>query len=296
VAQPTPSQTPEPTEKNVPQPTTHFSPSQSNVEIALPPKVPGTEAVYDHIRANVQRQVAKKGNGYAFSVAIDEASTGRIILTSDAPASVIADILAPPAGSSIAEKQVGNQVIVQRGKMERRQGRRDDTPPYYGGAGIVGQGGYCTAGYAVRNSSGRSYMVSAGHCNPIGQAEYTEISRRYFGTTGSGRQLRNGKDIQLIEDQSYVGRIFVGGVNSVVSLPVYGAGPWTIGFNNYCLSGRTTGETCGRTLQADAHLQRIDTDLPSEPGSSRWPGSQADGSRLGLMATTATISLARNHR
>jgi hypothetical protein len=53
--------------------------------------------------------------------------------------------------------------------------------------------------------------------------------------------------MELMYGSSYAGRIFTGGVTSTSSIPVVSAGSAYVGYNNYCHSGRTTGENCGHT-------------------------------------------------
>ena len=53
--------------------------------------------------------------------------------------------------------------------------------------------------------------------------------------------------MELLSGSSYAGRIFTGGVTSTTSIPVVSAGSASVGYNNYCHSGRTTGENCGHT-------------------------------------------------
>ena len=128
--------------------------------------------------------------------------------------------------------------------------RRDDTPAFYGGGGLLASNALCSAGYTVTNSSGNRWMVSAGHCYAIGTRVNTESNLRYFGTV-TNRALASlgqaGLDMELLNGQSYAGRIFTGGVTSSTSIPVRSAGSASVGYNNYCHSGRTTGENCGHT-------------------------------------------------
>ena len=53
--------------------------------------------------------------------------------------------------------------------------------------------------------------------------------------------------MELLNGQPYAGRIFTGGVLSSTSIPVVAAGSASVGYTNYCHSGRTTGENCGHT-------------------------------------------------
>jgi hypothetical protein len=54
--------------------------------------------------------------------------------------------------------------------------------------------------------------------------------------------------MELISGQSYGASIYTGGVNSTTGAHVASAADPVVGFNNYCHSGRTTGENCGHTV------------------------------------------------
>jgi hypothetical protein len=96
-------------------------------------------------------------------------------------------------------------------------------------------------------------MTTAGHCFANGTSVRTESLAQVYGTV-SGRRLASltsdGKDMELIGGRSYAGRVFTGGVTSTTSIPVVSAGSASVGFTDYCVSGRTTGETCGHTATA----------------------------------------------
>jgi hypothetical protein len=53
--------------------------------------------------------------------------------------------------------------------------------------------------------------------------------------------------MELVGGQSYNPFIYSGGVTSTTDRRVVGAGDACIFCNNYCHSGRTTGENCGHT-------------------------------------------------
>ena len=212
-----------------------------------PPALPaGLRAAYDRVRANVQKQSAKPGNTYSFGTTLDQ-TTGKIVVDTDAPAAVVDQIIAAPPGLSATDRQAHQNIVVHAGKVGLESGRREDTPPYYGGAGIIADAGYCSAGYAIRNAAGNVFMVTAGHCTLNGDNVTTEI-RRYFGTTGSGIQRGNGKDMALLSGQSYAPRIFNGSATTGASIPVAGQTSPNVGFQDYCHSGRSTGTVCGSTL------------------------------------------------
>jgi hypothetical protein len=142
---------------------------------------------------------------------------------------------------------------VRRNKIVDTFNRRDDIPPFWGGGGIASGGGICSSGYAVQNGAGTRFMVTAGHCFANGATVWTESGARVYGTV-SNRHLPtvtgDAKDMELVGGQSYAGRVFTGGIFSTTSAPVVAAGTAYVGYNNYCHSGRTTGENCGHTANS----------------------------------------------
>ncbi|GAA4460282.1 hypothetical protein [Phytohabitans houttuyneae] len=192
--------------------------------------------------------VADHGTAYSFGSYLDP-RTGRIVLDTDAPADVVSS-LTGLAGAGAAERQVAGQALVRRAATKDVFHRRDDSPPFYGGGGLYQGGGLCSSGFAVQNSAGTRFAVTAGHCYANGATVLTESGRYTYGTV-SNRRLPtvtgHAQDMELIGGQSYAGRVFTGGVTSSSSVPVVSAGGAVVGFTNYCHSGRTTGEQCGHT-------------------------------------------------
>jgi hypothetical protein len=192
--------------------------------------------------------VAKKGTRYTFGSYLDPA-TGKIVLDTDAPADVVSS-LTDLSGAETAQRQAASQVQLRRKTTTDAFHRRDDSPPFWGGGGITAAGSICSSGYAVRNSTGTIFMITAGHCWANRTSISTESGARVYGTV-SNRRLPSvtghASDMELIGGQSYSGRVFTGGVTSTSSIPVVSAGGASVGYNAYCHSGRTTGEQCGHT-------------------------------------------------
>jgi hypothetical protein len=202
------------------------------------------------IQSRVRSYVAKHGAKYTFGTYVD-ASTGQIVVDTNAPADVVASLTSTGAkGTTAGGSAAGVKVKVNKKRTTDLFQRRDDSPAYYGGGGLLASNALCSAGYTVTNSTGNRWMVSAGHCYAIGTRVNTESNLRYFGTV-TNRALaslgQGGLDMELLGGSSYAGRIFTGGVTSSTSIPVVAAGAASVGFNNYCHSGRTTGENCGHT-------------------------------------------------
>jgi hypothetical protein len=209
---------------------------------------PAAQSAIATLQARIADYVAKHGTAYTFGSYLD-ATTGKIVLLTDAPASLVARLTAT-SGFSAAEAQALTSAQVRRTTITDRVGRRDDTSPFWGGAGLIVGGGLCSAGYVVQNSAGTRFMVTAGHCYANGATVQVESGARTVGTV-SNRRLPtvsgHAQDMELIGGQSYGTRIYTGGVTSTTSLPVVGAGSAVVGFADYCHSGRTTGEHCGHT-------------------------------------------------
>ena len=203
------------------------------------------------INAKVRSYVAKHAGKYTFGTYAD-ATTGQIVIDTNAPADVVASLTSAASGkAATTERSAATvKVKVNKQKVSDLFHRRDDSPSYYGGGGLLASNALCSAGYTVTNSTGNRWMVSAGHCYAVGTRVNTESNLRYFGSV-TNRALASlgqaGLDMELLNGKSYAGRIFTGGVTSTTSIPVVGAGAASVGFNNYCHSGRTTGENCGHT-------------------------------------------------
>lgn len=210
---------------------------------------PGSDAALAAIQARIAAQVAKKGNTYTFGSYLD-GTTGRIVVETNAPAAVVSAIVAPPSANAAARTAAVQPVV--RATAIKDSARLNDTQPFYGGGGITVAGaGTCSSGYTVYSSVAGYYMVTAGHCYAVGAAVYTETGGLYYGNA-SNRNLdsitHDGKDLELIGNQTYAGRIFVGTTTSSTSKAVVGAGSASVGVSTYCFSGRTSGESCGHTV------------------------------------------------
>jgi hypothetical protein len=198
------------------------------------------------IQQRIANYVEKHGTKYTFATYLDS-ETGRLVLDSNAPESVMAGLTS--MSDPEQRRAVGN-AKVRRTTISDTWHRRDDIPSFWGGAGITNSGGLCSAGYAVRNSAGTVFSVTAGHCFANGANALVESGLRSYGTV-SGRRLPtvtgHPMDMELLGGQSYAGRVYTGGVVSTTSRPVVAAGAAFAGYTNYCHSGRTTGENCGHT-------------------------------------------------
>ena len=207
---------------------------------------PAAARALNAIQRRIANYVERHGTKYTFATHLDS-DTGRIVLDSDAPASVMAGLTSM---SDPDQRRDVGRAQVRRATISDTWNRRDDIPAFWGGAGITNAGGICSAGYAVRNSFGSVFSVTAGHCFANGANALVESGLRSYGTV-SGRRLPTvtgqPMDMELLGGQSYAGRVYTGGVFSTTSRPVVAAGAAYAGYTNYCHSGRTTGENCGHT-------------------------------------------------
>lgn len=192
------------------------------------------------IQSRIVQHVQAKGTKYTFGAYAD-ALTGKVVVETDAPSDVV-DSLVGDTGKGLVEvrKQTATDDFT----------RRDDVPAFWGGSGITfaAPNGHCSAGYTVQNSAGTRFMVTAGHCFANGATAVTELGGRVVGVA-SGNGLP-GQDMVLLGGQSYAPFIYVGGVDSSTGHHVASAANPIVGFNNYCHSGRTTGEHCGHTVSS----------------------------------------------
>lgn len=203
------------------------------------------------VQARVRAYVAKHGTKYTFGTYADPV-TGRIVMDTNAPSDLVSSLtsVARTQASPSEQGSASVRVVVRKQKTADSFGRRDDTAPFYGGGGLRASNALCSTGYAVTNSTGNRWMVTAGHCYAIGTRVNTESNLRYVGTVTNRAlaSLGNGPlDMELLHGQPYAGRVFTGGITSSTSIPVVSAGAASVGFSNYCHSGRTTGEQCGHT-------------------------------------------------
>jgi hypothetical protein len=210
--------------------------------------VPATsQRALSSIQARIRSYAAAHPAKYSFG-SYANAVTGRIVIDTNAPAKVVSSLTSAAKGQRSVVGAV--RIRVNHKGLSDQFNRRDDSPSFYGGGGLLASNALCSAGYTVTNASGNRWVVSAGHCYAIGTRVNTESNARYFGTV-TNRALaslgQTGLDMELLNGGSYAGRIFTGGVTSTSSIPVVAAGAASVGYTNYCHSGRTTGENCGHT-------------------------------------------------
>jgi hypothetical protein len=214
---------------------------------ARPRVKPSAEKVesLEVLQKRIAQYVDEHGTKFSFASYIDS-RTGEIVLDTDAPAELVADLTTADSlqGDALESAQV------RRTTTSDLWHRRDDIQPYWGGGGITSGGGICSAGYAVEWIWGIEFSVTAGHCFADGATVLTESGNNTYGSV-LWRRLPtvtgDAMDAELVYGGNFAGRIFTGGVTSTSSAPVVAAGTAYTGYTNYCHSGRTTGENCGHT-------------------------------------------------
>ena len=185
--------------------------------------------------------VAKNGTGYTFGSYLD-ANTGKIVVESDAPASVVASL------TTVSQPFRPDGRRRLRGPPDHHRRR---VPPPGRHPGVLGgrrppSGSLCSTGYAVQNSAGTRFMVTAGHCYANGTASSPTCARSAPFPTGCWHSLGSRSTWSSWAD-SPTGTHLHRRRHQQHERPVVAAGSAFVNYSNYCHSGRTTGEQCGHT-------------------------------------------------
>ena len=235
-----------------------------------------TKETADTIRERIGgREFSPDAEKYSYASHLN-LQTGKVELTTDAPASVIEPLT----------KEFPDAIELHEDTVRELFHRGDDIAPFWGGSSITSGGGTCTAGFVVRKPSGQRLLTTASHCFPVGATVRTPFSRLVGNVTEQG-SLRSfwfwdNRDLELIGGQSYSPRIYVGGTTSSSSKAVVGASDPVPGVSSYCSSGQTSGEQCGITVQSTEAIACVRasgcfwpviayTGGPGRPGDSGAP-------------------------
>jgi hypothetical protein len=128
--------------------------------------------------------------------------------------------------------------------------RTDDSSPFNGGDSITDHSGGCTSGFGI-TISGTSYLLTAGHCFPVGDHIYNAICNASSCTSGGNASMgtikerswaNNAGDSEVINTRGS-DLIWTGAIGSPERADVAG---WTtnpVG-DQVCQSGSYSGETC----------------------------------------------------
>ena len=153
--------------------------------------------------------------------------------------------------------------------------RDADTSPFYAGAWIGRYGAsssHCTVGFSWVGETGRSFMLTAGHCYPTGSNlsvatnfgngnHLYQMGRVIRTTVDSGGTVGADGDLALIGtrvaldgtvlNRSGSPRMFTGGTTSTTSTTVNSVDRWTAVGVDVCYSGMKRGVQCGIEVQDD---------------------------------------------
>ena len=138
-----------------------------------------------------------------------------------------------------ASLHVDVPVTVVHEEPLRPVSRRNDGPPWKGGATIVLGNAACTSGFSVRNGNNDRFLLTAAHCGNPGQ-RVTDPTGEYIGTVSVEH---SDHDIMLIPTGNVTSQMYVGGGDSNSVETVRG---WGDVYTNeiLCQSGVTSaGET-----------------------------------------------------
>ncbi len=159
----------------------------------------------------------------------------------------------PKSGKVVIESSASSTIFsyfesTYPGEVEYRrapgglQSRVNDGAPHWGGAWINTPLGGCTSGYTVKNASGTKFMLTAGHCASQG-ATITGGTGLNWGVVVNKAPTPTD-DLELIGNSTYAGSIYSGDATGTMQ-NVKGAADPVVDSTSYCVSGRTSAETCG---------------------------------------------------
>jgi hypothetical protein len=245
----------------------------------------------DGIREQIAR-FAPENSKFSYASHLD-LQTGRVILKTDAPASVTEGLV----------KENPEIELVDSKPISDLWHRRDDVPSFWGGAAITSGGGTCSAGFTVAKPNGARFMTTAAHCWAVGSTVRTPTGT-FVGTVAQRGTLGSiwfwdNRDMELIGGSSYAPRVYTGGVTSTTSRGIIGAGDPVSGFTGYCSSGQTSGEQCGQHVNSTGAIVCTGTGCkwpvveyvggPARPGDSGGSFYLPSGS-TGAFARAAVIA------
>ncbi len=151
-------------------------------------------------------------------------------------------VLAAYPGTAIARISSDVPVTVVHEEPMTPTSRKNDSPPWRGGAGTWNQtaGTICTSGFGVRNAANARFVLSAEHCGQSGH-RIADRAGEFIGTVGA---TRDDHDISIIPTSNTTNQMYVGGGDSNTVVPVTGWGHVFVG-QYLCQSGVTSAEATG---------------------------------------------------
>jgi hypothetical protein len=155
---------------------------------------------------------------------------------------------------------------VTRGQMPvLTAGRDDDSSPFNGGDNITDFSFFCSSGFGII-ISGTSYLLTAGHCFPVGDDIYNELCNgngcgtggdAFMGSIKERSWTNNNGDTEVINTRGS-DLIWTGVIGSPVRSLVAG---WTtnpVG-DQVCQSGSYSGETCDLVINNNNECMTFDS-------------------------------------
>jgi hypothetical protein len=148
----------------------------------------------------------------------------------------------PGMATTAAKVPADVPVRVVHEEPMRSTSRKNDSPPWKGGAGTWNQtaGTICTAGFGVRNSANQRFVLSAEHCGQAGH-RITDRAGEFIGNVGA---TRDDHDISIIPTAGTTNQMYVGNGDSNSVVTVTGFGHVFVG-QFLCQSGVTSAEQTG---------------------------------------------------
>jgi hypothetical protein len=215
----------------------------------------------------IQRQIAGHTRGYAYASYLDR-RTGRVQLLTDAPRAVTAPLTTRFAG----------RLVLRSGAPHDDIARPADVAPFWGGASIRSGDYVCSAGFTVRDRTGKRFLATAGHCFERGAHVRTRDRPIRVGSVVRRAPIPPF-DMELIGGQTYGAAISTGNHGASSRRWITGAADPIAGATGYCRSGQTTGEQCGQTILS------VDAQVCTETGCKSpvvvYTGGTAGASALG---------------
>jgi streptogrisin D len=159
------------------------------------------------------------------------------------------------------------------------------TQALYGGQAIYRGGSRCSAGFNTRSGSGRSYVLTAGHCTDLG-GTWTSSGGQTIGPVAASSFPGNDYGAIRVSDPAALdprgGVLHYGAFRDIT-----GAGRGLVG-SPACKTGSTTGTTCGTVQAYDVTVNYAEgtvfgltrTSICTQPGDSGgalYAGSLAQG-------------------
>ncbi|HZA85087.1 MAG TPA: S1 family peptidase [Actinomycetes bacterium] len=186
----------------------------------------------------------------------------------DLPSNAV--LVSVPAGRGAAfvakARSFGSAVRVERTAAVRAHA-------FYGGQAIYRGGSRCSAGFNTRSGSGRSYVLTAGHCTDLG-GTWTTSGGQTIGPVAASSFP--GNDYGAIRISNPAALDPRGGVlHNGAFRDITGASRVPVN-SPACKTGSTTGTTCGTVLAYNVTVRYAEgtvngltrTDICTQPGDS----------------------------